>query len=1187
MTKKNQRKKSPSPKRSRRVGFLTGYNPSENYLLSPGRAKGIPGILEGTSERGNPVLIRVWPRGTKVDDRDLVDIWKNELRVLHRLGGCAGAEEYIGRLIDAGQDKTGFYIVIDAGQKRPVATFLDSVRSSTGWLRTTSSSQRRRQLWENLRRVALGLEILHSQGLIHCNLDAWSIITSGGIDLDFQLTGFEWSMRLLGAGGHMPRANEDAAVSFLDDWAAFARVSAKLLNLNEGRVLDIKISSHAVSDHTSAEEISFLRDLLFPGPFSQIDGDFVVRRIDRIISAVSAAAAADDAQYYVILRLGQENGLSRAVREASDQSIEIDDLERQQEFIRGDLGAEPRLLISQSAEEPIYYLRGSELIYRLRQYRISNDTLPSWEFVVCEAAWLAKGWSGRVDKSQPMSHSAINFMSFAEARERVPRLRRKALSWKRLIDELGTAIPSEANKEERVRRSFSLLHAMDLLMATVEVFPVSIKFIGATGDDQEPKMHLQISDEPGRAEAGEALGLKSPSKRLQELLDRDEVSDEEGWLFTEAKALGNRTANDIELQYDATESLHGETTFSFRITSTVPPIPPTNGLLVPGEYRGRIAQFGRRARALRGLREHSELLRMLADPRSRLVNTHDKLDEDPSLDRLDDAKRVALKELIAILPLYMLQGPPGVGKTFLVRELVRRKFVDEPTARLLLTAQSHHSVDHLMFQLLKDWKADTDNQVLAVRCVGSRKKATATGIDLSSQTRALTEKLAMSELNANSSEHLQQSLKRVLSVMTSTNGTGSKVEAGSLEGLVMRAANVVFATTNSADLEMLVDERGQFDWTIVEEAGRATGVELLLPLLLSHRRLMIGDHKQLPPFGSERAAKLLEDPGKLKRALRIGLPLIERSLKNVVSDDLAEMIDDDDNDEEFADLCSHANRTLFLFQELIEDEINRQKKPGARASNIAHTLTIQHRMHPVIAAVVSRCFYENALITGEKAKSTFSAGTCPISTADGTRLPNAPLVVVDIPYQQDVIRGGFSESLPRYTNAEEVRIVKEIVQLLRPATTQERPSLAILSPYARQVSKIRTELKESDECLEALSKFDAVTRDGEWSSTVDAFQGNEADAIIVSLTRNNQHSIVRKALGFVSDPRRMNVALSRARWRLYVVTSLEFLRTVASPLGLKEYPEAKFLREMIETFEQGFKDGTVTRVTPDQIGASR
>ncbi len=65
-----------------------------------------------------------------------------------------------------------------------------------------------------------------------------------------------------------------------------------------------------------------------------------------------------------------------------------------------------------------------------------------------------------------------------------------------------------------------------------------------------------------------------------------------------------------------------------------------------------------------------------------------------------------------------------------------------------------------------------------------------------------------------------------------------------------------------------------------------------------------------------------------------------------------------------------------------------------------------------------------------------------------------------------------------------------------------------------------------------------------YCGTVDAFQGNEAEVVIISLVRNNDHQGPVTALGFLSEARRMNVLLSRARWQMILVGSLEFLRTV-------------------------------------------
>ena len=78
-----------------------------------------------------------------------------------------------------------------------------------------------------------------------------------------------------------------------------------------------------------------------------------------------------------------------------------------------------------------------------------------------------------------------------------------------------------------------------------------------------------------------------------------------------------------------------------------------------------------------------------------------------------------------------------------------------------------------------------------------------------------------------------------------------------------------------------------------------------------------------------------------------------------------------------------------------------------------------------------------------------------------------------------------------------------------------------------------------------------------------AFQGNEADLVVVSLVRNNQHAFPQSALGFLSDPRRMNVLLSRAKWQLILVGSLDFLKTIVEAArGTENEKEIEFLSIM-------------------------
>jgi hypothetical protein len=75
--------------------------------------------------------------------------------------------------------------------------------------------------------------------------------------------------------------------------------------------------------------------------------------------------------------------------------------------------------------------------------------------------------------------------------------------------------------------------------------------------------------------------------------------------------------------------------------------------------------------------------------------THEVTSEDVALKKLDSDKQEALKQIFATLPLFLVQGPPEVGKTRLVAEPVRRRFEDDKSVRMLFTAQSHHAVDHL------------------------------------------------------------------------------------------------------------------------------------------------------------------------------------------------------------------------------------------------------------------------------------------------------------------------------------------------------------------------------------------------------------------------------------------------------------------------------------------------------------
>ena len=66
--------------RRRRQGFLDRFRVDDGALRPPDRRTGQVGLYEGVGDEGQAVLIKVWPRSAKQDDRDIEAIWRHEMR---------------------------------------------------------------------------------------------------------------------------------------------------------------------------------------------------------------------------------------------------------------------------------------------------------------------------------------------------------------------------------------------------------------------------------------------------------------------------------------------------------------------------------------------------------------------------------------------------------------------------------------------------------------------------------------------------------------------------------------------------------------------------------------------------------------------------------------------------------------------------------------------------------------------------------------------------------------------------------------------------------------------------------------------------------------------------------------------------------------------------------------------------
>lgn len=300
-----------------------------------------------------------------------------------------------------------------------------------------------------------------------------------------------------------------------------------------------------------------------------------------------------------------------------------------------------------------------------------------------------------------------------------------------------------------------------------------------------------------------------------------------------------------------------------------------------------------------------------------------------------------------------------------------------------------------------------------------------------------------------------------------------------------RCSNIVAGTCVGVGKQALGITEVPYDWVIVDEAARSSPMELVVAMQAGKRVLLVGDHLQLPPSYppavEEQASALL------------GLPR-----------------------KDF--------RRINNFQRAFSSNYGQL---------VGRTLRVQYRMAEHINRLVSHCFYADALEVGRAPPGDEYA-----------QLPDflaSQVVWVDT---QDQGRGGFHRSAGTHegalVNEAEAAAVVEVVRgILTSKTFLERvlaegghePIIGIIAMYAAQRDLIRRKLEQAE--------WASGLRDRFTVGTVDSYQGKENRIIVLSVVRND----TRENVGFLIDPERINVAMSRAKDRLVIVSSSAMWRT--------------------------------------------
>jgi AAA domain/Protein kinase domain len=565
---------------------------------------------------------------------------------------------------------------------------------------------------------------------------------------------------------------------------------------------------------------------------------------------------------------------------------------------------------------------------------------------------------------------------------------------------------------------------------------------------------------------------------------------------------------------------------------------------------------------------------------------------------LDQSKKDAVEDALGADDLLLIQGPPGTGKTNFIAETVIQTLRVNPRARILIASQTHVAVDNALERIDKSGltglvrlagvdesrvdpavrhlllDAQTRKWAQGVRTradAGIIKQATEAGISphhlrsalVLQQIGSVTEQidaLRRRERDAASSDSTPSDLSTNIGVEDPDEGVQVKIEnligylgelitqaQSSLAGDLTISTKITASEAYSAVDLLIGDDHGRkllnrlkiqaewlqriasddtlaavylgttsvvagtctgflrnkavraidFDLCIVDEASKATLTEVLVPLSRAKKWILVGDTNQLPPTDED-----------LIRATEI---LAERELSK---EDVVET----------------------LFQRMADNLPDHSQR----------MLKMQYRMIRPIGDLISTCFYRGELQSSDRR-----------GLEGYERIYDRPVVWLDTgplgEQRRESAPGGQATS---YANRVEAQLIVSNLGTLDKAIEyamvklpegSDKLDVLVIAPYKSQVNELRRKVNLLP--LKHL-KVSAIS--------VDSVQGREADVAFFSVTRSN----VEGRLGFLGSDywRRINVALSRARFGLVIVGDRSFVQGTTGALRnvvdyIQQHPE--------------------------------
>ena len=465
---------------------------------------------------------------------------------------------------------------------------------------------------------------------------------------------------------------------------------------------------------------------------------------------------------------------------------------------------------------------------------------------------------------------------------------------------------------------------------------------------------------------------------------------------------------------------------------------------------------------------------------------------------LNPTQERAVNEVLWAKDVAIVHGPPGTGKTTTLVEAINETLMRE--SQVLVCAQSNMAVDWISEKLV-------DRGINVLR--------------IGNPTRVNDKMLGFTyERRFESHPDYPQlwAIRKAIRELRKNRKKGSENYHKKMDRLKSRAAEIelrinaelfgearVIACTLVGSAHHLL-EGMKFGTLFIDEAAQALEAACWIPMKRASRVILAGDHCQLPPTVKSIAA------------LRAGLG---KTLMERIAENKPEVV------------------TLLKIQYRMNDEIMRFSSDWFYGGKVESAPQIKYRSvldydHPITWIDTSN--EENQItIEGEDAPEDSASTSSSVSAANQNS---------DLNFKEQFV----GESFGRINKAEAeltlLTLAEYFTKIGKQRVLEERIDVGIISPYRAQVQYLKKLIKKY-EFFKPYRRLISV-------NTVDGFQGQERDVILISLVRSNDEG----QIGFLKDLRRMNVAMTRARMKLIILGNKDTMTKHPFYKKLWEYVEA-------------------------------